>query len=259
MPKTLNELFKDLKDQLQEAGINWADKKQAEAAMEALKAEVNPLYLAINNLGFGAAQAKAADEVTAAKAAQTAAEQAAQRARDELRVAQDKIPDVATVNQQWQQRLEDAEKAHKAREAELEGRNRGSLLQRDQAELENELVKLKVPRAMAKVLARDPELLPKRGDYDPNGSLSVRQAGQQIPMAPASGQTFLGLLAAEVAATVEPTILVSDGDAGAGVNGGGSPGRGDRSAFFQKVADKAKAEQKGETPRVPLEERIKNR
>lgn len=253
---TLNERFKQL---AQEAGIDWADEAARAVAVEALKAEVNPLYMAINNLGFGAGQAKMEKQVTDAVTAKTAAETRATQAEADRKAALDKAPDVATVNAQWETRLRETEDKHRLELEKVTGKTRTALTQRDQKELENELVALHVPRAMAKVMAKDPELL-TRFDYGEDGSLSVRQAGQQIPLAPASGQTHLGLVAKELAATVETELLLSEADAGSGVNGGAGPGRGDQqSAFFKGIADKAKAEQAAEAPRVSLAERVKGR
>lgn len=259
MPKTLNELFKQLEDEAREAGIRFSDEEVQAKAMELLKTHANPLYQAINNLGFGAAQSKLEEKVTAADNARKAAETRAETAENSLRSEREKHPDVATINTQWEQRLREAEEAHQKKLEEVQGEGRNALIERDQAQLENDLVDLDVPRPVAKVIARDPDLLSKRADYD-KGKLSVRQAGQSIPMTPASGQTFTQLLAKEVveAPAFDKDILVSGGDSGSGVNGGNRPGTGDKNKW-QRIRDKAKVEQEGEQPRVSLEERVNSR
>lgn len=254
MAITLNELLEQgVKD-----GLAFSDDAARDAAVDALKKHAKPVYEAINNLAFGAGQAKSTKEVTDAKAAQTAAEARATKAEGDLRAALDKAPDVATVNSQWETKLEEERKSHRTEKEKLTNRIRNSLLQRDQSALVTEMhEKHHVPLAMAKVLARDPDLL-SRMDYDDNGTLSVRQAGQQIPLSPASGQTHLGMLAEEIAGTVDKDLLVVEGDSGSGVSGGSRPGTGDAS-FYKGIAEKAKAEQKAETPRLSLKERIANR
>jgi hypothetical protein len=254
MPVTLN----DLLEQGQKDGLEFSDDAAKEAAINALKKYAKPIYEAINNLAFGAGQAKMTDEVTAAKAAQQTAEARATKAETDLRTALDKAPEVATVNKQWEDKLTEARETHRKEVEQLTGRIRGSLLQRDQSALVTELhEKHNVPLAMAKVLAKDPDLL-SRMDYDPNGTLSVRQAGQQIPLSPASGETHLGLLAEEIAGTVDKDLLVVEGDTGSGVNGGSRPGTGD-AAFYKGIAEKAQEDQKGQTVRKPLRERIASR
>lgn len=253
MALTLNELLEQNKE-----GLDFSEDAAKEAAVNALKKFAKPVYEAINNLAFGAGQAKATEEITRAKADATKAEERATKAEADLRAALDKAPDVATVNAQWETKLETERESHRKERQKLTDRIRNSLLQRDQSALVTELhEKHNVPLAMAKVLAKDPDLL-GRMEYDDNGTLSVRQAGQQIPLSPASGQTHLSLLAEEVAGTVDPDLLVSEGDSGSGVNGGNRPGRGDAS-FYQGIAERAKKEQQGSTPRVPLKERIANR
>jgi hypothetical protein len=259
VPKTLNELFEQLEKDAQEAGIRFSDEQVAEKAMELLKKHANPLYSAINALGFGAAQAKLQEQVTTAKTAQTAAENRAKQAEDTLTAERGKTPEVATINSQWETKLNEARTAHERALEELRNEGRNALIERDQAQLENDLVELQVPRAVAKVLARDPDLLPKRADYD-KGKLSVRQAGQSIPMTPASGQTFTQLVAKEVVESpvFDKGLLTSGGDAGSGVNGGNRPGAGDKGKW-DRVRENAKKEQEGEQPRMSLEERVKSR
>lgn len=255
MPQTLSELL----EQAAKDGIDLADDKAIEAARNALAKHFNPVYTAINNLAFGAAQAKLSQQVTDAEAVRKTAEERATRAEGDLRTALDKAPDVKTLNEQWEAKERDLKATHKKERDQLNERIRNSLLARDQATLESALVdKFDVPRAMAKVLARDSNLLPARSDYDDNGSLSIRQAGQQIPFVPGSGQTHLDLLAEEVAGTVDKDLLISRGDRGSGVSGGGSPGKGD-AGFYDGIRKQAREAQKAEQPRVSLDERIRNR
>lgn len=254
MAITLNELLEQgIRD-----GLAFSDDAARDAAIDALKKHAKPVYEAINNLAFGAGQAKQSEEVTKAKGLQAAAETRATKAETDLRVALDKAPEVATVNRQWEDKLEEERKSHRTEKEKLTTRIRNSLLQRDQSSLVTELhEKHHVPLAMAKVLAKDPDVL-SRLDYDDNGTLSVRQAGQQIPLSPASGQTHLGMLAEEMAGTVDKDLLVAEGDSGSGVNGGSRPGTGD-AGFFKSIADKAKAEQAAESPRLSLKDRIASR
>ncbi len=259
MPKTLNELFDQFGREAQEAGIQWADEQVSALAMDLLKKHANPLYSAINALGFGAAQAKLTQQVTDTENARKAAETRASTAETALRTEREKTPDMATINQQWEARLAESTTAHQTEVHKLKDQNRTSLVERDQAQLESDLIALKVPKSVAKVLARDADLLPSRAEYDDKGKLSVRQAGQSIPMAPASGQTFTQLLATEIAGRPDVVeILESGGDAGSGVNGGNRPGGGDK-AKYDRIRTQAKKEQEGDTPRMSLEERVKSR
>jgi len=259
VPKTLNELFEQLEKDAIEAGIRFSDEKVQEKAMELLKTHANGLYQAINNLGFGAAQAKFTEQVTAAEAARKKAEDRATTAETTLKTEREKHPDTKTLNAEWETKLSEQKDAYEKQLQTLQNEGRGALIERDQAQLEADLIALQVPRAVAKVIARDPDLLPSRADYD-KGKLSVRQAGQSIPMIPASGQTFTQLLAKEVvdSPTFDKGLLVSGVDGGSGVNGGSRPGGGDKSKW-ERIREKADAEQKGDQPRVSLEERIKNR
>lgn len=254
MPVSLNELLEQgVKD-----GLAITDDASRDAAVEALKKHLNPVYLAINNLAYGAAQAKHTQETTEAKAAVTKAEERATAAEKALRDYQDTKPDVKTINEQWETREAELKETHKKALKKLDDRIRSGWVERDQAALKAEMVKLGVKDYTADIMSRDPAGIPVRGDYDDNGALSVRQAGQQIPLAPGSGQSHLSMLAAEYASRIPKDDLVSHGDSGSGVSGGGHPGNGDK-AFFDKIVDTAKREQQGESPRVSLQERMKNR
>ena len=259
MPKTLNELFEQLEKDAQEAGIRFSDDAIAEKAMELLKKHANGLYQSINNLGFGAAQAKLQQQVTDADTARKKAEDRATAAENTLKTEREKHPEVATINKQWETRLAELQAAHEKAIADLTNEGRTSLISRDQSQLEADLVELGVPRAVAKVVAKDPDLLPARADYD-KGKLSVRQAGQSIPMTPASGQTFTQLLAKEIvdSPSFDKDILKSGGDGGSGVNGGNRPGTGDKSKW-DRIRESADADQKEGQPRMSLEERVKSR
>jgi hypothetical protein len=258
MPVTLNEILEQHKDEL-----SFADDAAKAAAVNALKLYAKPVYEAINNLAYGAGQAKLTEAVTAAKAeakaSLDAAEARAKKAEADLLAAQNKAPEVATINSQWETKLEEERNSHKTERKKLEDRIRGSLVQRDQATLVAELhEKHNVPMSLAKRIVKDPDVL-GRWDYDDQGSVSVRQAGQQIPLAPGSGQTHLSLLAEELAGTVEDDLKISKADSGSGVTGGTKPGRGDQDAFFKGVAETAKKEYAGERPAKSLQERVANR
>jgi len=255
----LEKLFEQAK-----ALVDFNDEAAKNAAMEALKKSLQPLYQSISNLGFGAAQAKFTKEVTDAKAAQQTAETALTTERTahqtQIRDLQDKAPDVKTVNQQWETKLEEARQEHLKEQKKLKDRVRNVLLQRDQEQLASELEELGVPKSTSKILAKDPDLLPARGDYDADtGTLSVRQAGQQIPLAPASGQTLLRLVAEEVIARPEvKVILESKGDSGSGVTGGSQPGKGD-AAFYDGLRKTVKDGSTEGLPTKPLRERVQGR
>ena len=256
MPE-LSELFKQAKDL-----INFSDEAATAAAVEALKTNLNPLYMTINNLGFGAAQAKLQKQTTDAEAAKTTAEnkltEEMQRHQQQLRELQDKAPDVKTVNEQWEAKLETAKAEHKKAQEKLKNQLRNGFIQRDQAELAQLLESLGVPKATSKILSKDPELLPSRGDYDENGTLTVRLAGQQIPLGPGSGREHLTLVAQEVVARPEvKEILVSEVDRGSGVSGGSQPGNGDK-AFYDRL--RKETPQSGEAlPQKSLKERFQGR
>jgi hypothetical protein len=257
---TLNELFEQHKDVL--AGINWADEKARNEAIEVIKTHANGLYMAINNLGFGAAQAKFEKQATDANAAKVAAENALTTERatfqTKIRELEDKSPSVATVNQQWDDKLKEADRNHTTELQKEREKTSRILHQRDQKALETELINRKVPASMAKTLSKDPDLL-ARFQYDDNGTLSVLQAGQQIPLTPGQGQTHLGLVADEIAATVDNDLKTSNGDRGSAIGAGNLPGRtGGDAEYYEGIRKAAAAEQKG-TERVSLAERIKNR
>lgn len=257
MPE-LSELFEQAK-----ALVDLSKDEARDAAVEALKKSWQPFYQALTNLGFGAAQAKFTTELTDAKTARQTAEtklvEAQQAHALQIRTLQDKAPDVATVNQQWESKITEERERHSAEKRKLKDQIRSVLLQRDQASLETLLIERDVPRAVAKRVAKDPDLLPTRGDYADDGSLSVRQAGQQIPFAPGSGQTHLTLLADEVVALPDmKEILVSNGDSGGGVSGREQPGRGD-SAFYDSLRKGVKDGVVDGVPTKPLRERMQGR
>lgn len=257
MPE-LSELFDQIK-----AGIDLSNDQAKEAAAEALKKSLGPLYSYVTNLGFGAAQAKLQKDVTDAKTAQQAAEtkltEETTRHQQQLTELQNKAPDVKVVNEQWETRLSDAKTRHQNEKEKLAGQLKKVLLQRDQKELEGYLVDRGVPKAVAKRVAKDPELLEARADYSGEGELSVRQAGQQIPIGPNSGSAHLTLLADEVIEQPDiKEILLSDVDRGSGVSGGGQPGTGDK-AFFDGLRQSANAKNAEGIPKKPLRERVQGR
>jgi hypothetical protein len=239
--------------------VNFEDEQQRNTVFEALKKAWNPLYQALVNFGFGSAQARFEPQLTTEKEARKKAEDDLKALQDKVREKQD--PDIKQLNEQWQTKLNEETGKLKTDLEKEKARSQSILHQRDQAILEGLLVERKVPRANARGIARDPELLPKRAEYDEAGSLIVHQAGQRIPFSPGNGQTHLSLLADELVNSPDvQEILISDGDAGGGVTGGRSqgPATGDK-AFFDNVRKQAEAEQKGQASRVPLKERIKNR
>src|SRR5262245_55939750 len=103
MPVTLAELLEQHHEEL----TLPADDAAKTAAVDALKKFAQPVYQMINNLAFGAGQAKKQDEVTAAEARAQAALEKVTKLEADLRTAQDKAPDVATINQQWETKLGD--------------------------------------------------------------------------------------------------------------------------------------------------------
>jgi hypothetical protein len=257
MPE-LSELFEQAKGQ-----INFSDEAATAAAVEALKKHLGPLYQSITNLGFGAAQAKLQQQVTAAEQAKTAAETALAeektRHATQLRELQDKAPDVKTVNEQWEAKLETTKAEHRKAMDKLKSQVRNGFIERDQAQLADLLVELGVPKATSKILAKDPELLPARADYDESGTLTVRVAGQQISLGAGSGREHLILVAQEVVGRPEvKEILVSDVDQGSGVSGGSQPGRGDKSFYDNLRKNTPQAANDG-TPKKPLKERVQGR
>lgn len=257
MPE-LSELFDQAK-----ALVNVNDEAQKDAAIEALKKSWHPFFQAISNMGFGAAQAKFTNDLNAEKSAREKAERdlADEKARHSQQITdlQNKAPDVKTVNEQWETKLAEAREDHRKQQQKLRDQLRNTFIQRDASELEKLLVDRGVPRANARILARDPELLVERGDYDETGKLSVRMAGQQIPLAPGSGQTFLSLLADEVVGRPEVAeILQSDVDRGSGVSGGSTPGSGDK-AFFDSLRKRVQDTPHEGMPTKPLKERVGGR
>lgn len=261
MPKTLNEIFDEAN---QEVLSKWAAMDQAakDAAVEALKKSSQAFYQHIVNLGFGAAQAQHTEDTTRLKNEKKSAEDRATAAEAKLREQQDKTPDVAAINKQWEEKLEQTRTDERKKLQNSESRINRLLQGRDQAGYKAELIARKVPPAVAEILSKDPELWNDRSTWDDEGSLSVRQAGAKIPLSPANGQTVLGLVADEAVAKLDPAILLSDVDTGSGLTGSdsGRSGGGNR-AFYdglrKKVQDSQKVES-GEDSR-PLRERVGGR
>jgi hypothetical protein len=260
MPE-LSELF----NQAKALNIDFNDEAAKAAAIQALKDSWPGFYQSVANVGFGAAQAKFTSELTAEKTAREAAEtklrEETERHQTQIRELQDKAPDVKAVNTQWETKLTEAREEHRKQQQKLRDRNRNVLLQRDQATLQAELEARGVPKANARILAKDPDLLPSRADYadDDQGTLSVRLAGQQIPFAPGIGQSHLSLLAEEVVARPEvKEILKSDVDTGGGVSGGGQPGTGDK-AFYDNLRKRVQDTPTEGMPTKPLRERVGGR
>lgn len=257
MPE-LSELFEQIKSL-----INFSDQAATDAAVEALKKNLNPLYLEINNRGFGAAQAKLQKQVTDAEQAKKVAEdklaEETTRHANQLRELQDKAPDVKAVNEQWETKLKEKQDEHRKAQERLKAQVRNGFLERDQAQLASLLEEMGVPKATSKILSKDPELLPSRADYDDSGSLTVRLAGQQIPLGPGSGREHLTLVAQEVVARPEvKEILVSNVDRGSGVSGGSQPGSGDR-AFYDNLKKNVNQNANDGIPKRPLKERVQGR
>ena len=250
---TLQELFDQAKNE-----VNLSDEKARNAAIEALKTSWHGFYQAIANIGFGAANAEHEKTISGLNGEKKELQEKLTAAQTALREAQDKAPDVKTINAQWEQKLEEERTAHKKELEKAHGGTMAVLQDRDDAAFEAELIARKVPKSVAKVLARDSDARSRRS-YDGH-TLSVLQAGQKIPFSPGSGQTHLGLLAEEYVARPDiQEILTSDGDSGSGVSGGGGPGRGD-AAFYEGLKKSAEKMQVGEgMPAKPLRERIKGR
>ncbi len=257
---TLNELFGQA---AQEHLSAWAQMDDAAktAAIAALKTASQPFYQHIVNMGFGAAQAQHTETVTRLTNERIAAETRATTAETTLRVKQDKDPDVAQVNKDWEARLETQKTEQQTALDKSTARVRRILETRDQVVLQSELETRKVPRAVAKVLARDPAIWQERADYadDEVGTLSVRQAGTKIPLSPGSGQTVLGVLADEIAAGVDATILLSDVDTGSGITGreAGRNGSDADASYFEGLRKRVSESQVAEAK--PLRERVGNR
>jgi hypothetical protein len=250
----LNELFQ----QAAQAGVDLNDEKQAQGAFDALKKQWNGFYTALTNLGFGAAQSRFEKDLTAEKEAKTRAENEAKDLREKL--SQKETPEIKQLNADWQTKFEAMKSELTTKLEQEKASTKGAWLSRDQETLARYLHDRGVPEAVAPLLAKDPELLPKRGEYA-DGSLTIFQAGQKIPFSPGEGQTVLSLLADEMVQRADIKKILEDrGDTGGGVTTGGnlSPATGDK-AFFDGIRKTAQEEQKGVKAPTGLRERIASR
>lgn len=255
MPE-LSELFAQARD----LNIDLNNEEQRNKAIEAIKSAWNPFYMTLTNIGFGAAQSRFDKDLKTEQGLR-------QKAENDLRELQQKIrdkqePDIKQLNEQWQAKL-DAETAKlKDQITKAEEKAHRIRIERDQKAYRQELVDRGVPPTLADALSKDPTLPNERWSYGEDDSLTVHQAGQKIPFAPAQNQSMLGLLADETVAKPDiKDLLVVKGERGAGLTtgaSGGSTANGDKS-FYDNIRNAVKEEVKENQPRVSLQERMKSR
>lgn len=233
---------------LQEAIAHLMGHTDRKEVLDLIHASAQPLWQEIFNKGHGVATEKANKDIETLKGEKTTLEGQLKTANDKVTDLQTKTPDVAKIQQEWSQKLTDAQEAHKK---ELQGiRDKGAAVTRDStiSNLRSKLVAAGVDIKLATVMTQDSELT-KRIVVREDGTVSILQKGATaIELIPAANQTALDLLTTElfeVAKKDSPQLITIQVDRGAGITGdkGSSAGKGG-AAFYDDIRKRKEEEQK---------------
>lgn len=187
---------------LQEAVAVLMGHSNRQEVKDLLHREAHPLAQMFIDQGHGIAS----ETFKAERKTLTDAKEAAERERDQLRTENETLkkdkPDLAQMQRDHQVEL-DKIKADAKKDVQKEKeKNKAHLRQRDQAAIESKLVAKGVKPLLAKLMAKDPDVL-ARLDHDEEGNVTVFKAGSKIPLTAADGQSPLDLLVGELDGQVQ--------------------------------------------------------
>lgn len=222
---------------------------QAEV-IAALKKDATPLVNVINQEGFNNGYGKKQGEFDTLKVAadKSAADLVTMTAeRDKL--ARGLPADVAAVRTEHQQEVTRLTEQHKA---ELKARDEAIVAERTSNVVTSLRTRLQAPkdskgqprRAVREVyatVATQDKAVRDRIKPLPDGTFQVLQAGKQIPVAAATTEEALDVLAEELAAGAPSDMVVANTDAGGGVLPGGpvQPDAGEYAKIREEVKTQA--------------------
>lgn len=188
--------------------------------VKALQSGAHDVWQDVYNAGHANATARGADatktkddELKAALAAQTKAE-------TQLESLQKSQPDLAKVREQYDTEIAELKTKH-TDELQSESNKRvESETKRAGGDLRSQMVALGVDPDFADVVADKPNVKSRISFVD--GAVVVMQAGKDIPIHAAEGQTAIGVFAEELTGAVPAKFKNSNADKGSGMHRSGS-------------------------------------
>lgn len=201
-----------------------------------LKAANSKAHHAVFRAGFTEAEGRWKPRAEAAETAKTKAEQEKATAEQQLKDAQEKAPDVAKVNEQWQAKWDKRESEHTAAiEAEKSGR-KAEREARKLSDLRAELNGLDPIYVDAVVKSKADRIR-----FKEDGTAELFEDGSDIPVQVPTGKTPYAVLAAEIKSKADPKWVLAGGDTGSGTQPGTGGSGYDPVAAGKKLAAEQKA------------------
>lgn len=176
--------------------------------------------------GSGTAKKSLGPELREAERKWTEAQAEITKRDERIAEIEAKVPDMAVVRKQYDERERDLKEKHKGEIAARDGRVQAERFGRVLSDVSGRLLKLGIrPKTVNTVidLGGDPA---KRLRFPEEGGVEVLQPGRDIAYAPPEGQDALDLYAAELYALADPDWqLVSGADHGSGLDNSGGRGQ----------------------------------
>lgn len=218
-----------------------------------LQSQAQPIYQAIFDKGHSVARTTYDAKKGELETQITSLTSQLQQKDAELKTANEKAPEIATLRQQHEAQIRDLQSKHEAKIKEKDDALSAERRDRWITDLRVKLVEAGVDAEYAEVLSLKPDVQ-KRIRLGTGGVLEVLQSEGEVPFAPAKGKTGIDLLADELAAAAPPKFVVSKADRGSETKPGskGGPAGG---SFYDDI--RKQAEERNKQPdRKPLAERM---
>ena len=170
-------------------------------------------------------------ERDAAKKAQEAAEAKAKTLEEQLA---EKQPEVAKIRSEYEAALSAKDEEVKAAKEAGAKALADARTEAAQRQLVAGLGARVLTPAIARGIANDPQTLSRIAVAD-DGTITAYQADGKTPLALASGQTAVDALVADLAGSLDKSVLKSTADGGSGAGGGGTAEASEAEAIRQEV------------------------
>lgn len=192
------------------------------AVLQALEKDAGPIHQAVFQKGHDVGYGKKAGELSTAQGKVTELETKITKLETDLTEARKDKPDLAAVHKQYQDAARETTEKHQQEVTRLTGLLQGSAIESAVRDLRSKLVVKGVHPDMAQVLTEKAELR-QRFKVDDDRSVTILQAGKDIPIVASGTMAALDVLVDEVFKTVDAKFITANTDAGSGDRGTGTP------------------------------------
>lgn len=209
--------------------------KDRDAVLQAVKADMHPVFQAAHDEGHSAATQRAKVKETELTLAKTQAEEQLAEANTKLKTLGNGAPDVVQLQARHEQQLLDVKEKAKQKLAEVNQQLQDTRLAIKQQEVINSLVQdQQVDPEYARTVLIKRDDVAKRFKANQAGQVELLQAGKELPITATDELSDSQVLAAELVQGLNQKWLVSKVNRGSGMRGTqGGPGVGGKNKFQQ--------------------------